>query len=148
MLSVSAILEVSHRIPSLDYNTLMALTLELTKDYSEVEKMYRLMCFNVFAHNRDDHSKNFTFLYDTEKGGWRLAPAYDLTYSNSIGGEHATCINGNGKDPALADILIVANKIGISKSKAKRIAEQVQDTVNDELGKTGILHNMRYTYFQ
>lgn len=23
----------------------------------------RLMCFNVFAHNRDDHSKNFTFLY-------------------------------------------------------------------------------------
>lgn len=148
MLSVSAILKVSHRIPSLDYNTLMALTLELTKDYSEVEKMYRLMCFNVFAHNRDDHSKNFTFLYDTEKGGWRLAPAYDLTYSNSIGGEHATCINGNGKDPALADILIVANKIGISKSKAKRIAEQVQDTVNDELGKTGILHNMRYTYFR
>lgn len=71
-----------------------------------------------------------------------------MTYSNSIGGEHATCINGNGKDPALADILIVANKIGISKSKAKRIAEQVQDTVNDELGKTGILHNMRYTYFQ
>ena len=28
-----------------------------------MKKMYDLMCFNVFAHNRDDHSKNFSFLY-------------------------------------------------------------------------------------
>lgn len=59
MLSVSAILETSHRIPNLDYHLLMKLTLEITKDFSEVLKMYRLMCFNVFAHNRDDHSKTF-----------------------------------------------------------------------------------------
>ena len=52
MLSVSAVLETSHRIPNLDYEILMKLTLELTKDFSEVEKLYRLMCFNVFAHNR------------------------------------------------------------------------------------------------
>ena len=29
----------------------------------------------------------------------RLAPAYDLTYSNSLNGEHATTINGNGLNP-------------------------------------------------
>ena len=57
MLSASAVLETSHRIPNLDYEILMRLTTELTKDYEETEKMYRLMCFNVFAHNRDDHSK-------------------------------------------------------------------------------------------
>lgn len=133
MLTASALLEVSHRIPALDYNSLMALTLELTKDYSEVEKMYRLMCFNVFAHNRDDHSNNFTFLYDAERGAWHLSPAYDLTYSNSIGGEHATCVNGNGRDPSLADILAVADKVGIAKERAKRIAQQVQETVSAEL---------------
>jgi len=133
MMSASALLEVSHRIPSLDYNSLMKLTLELTKDYSEVEKMYRLMCFNVFSHNRDDHSSNFSFLYDTDKRKWKMAPAYDLTHSSSIGGEHATCINGNGRNPSKPDLLTVAEKIGISKTKAKQITELVEHTVNEEL---------------
>lgn len=137
MLSVSALMEISHRVPCLDYNTLMKLTLELTKDYSQVEKLYRLMCFNVFAHNHDDHSNNFTFLYKPEEGGWRLSPAYDLTYSSSLGGEHATCVNGNGKDPGLRELYAVAQKIGLSKQKAKHIAEQVQSTVADELGDLG-----------
>lgn len=137
MLSVSALLEVSHRIPSLDYKALMKLTLELTKDYSQVENMYRLMCFNVYAHNRDDHSKNFTFLYDDDKGVWKLSPAYDLTYSNSLGGEHATSVNGNGRDPSRQDILAVADHIGIAKAKAKQIAAQVEDTVAAELGDVG-----------
>ncbi|MBK5245081.1 MAG: type II toxin-antitoxin system HipA family toxin [Eubacteriaceae bacterium] len=129
MLSVSGILETSHRIPNLDYNILMKLTLELTKDFSEVEKMFRLMCFNVFAHNRDDHSKNFTFLYNDEKDGWFLSPAYDLTYSVSMEGEHATCVNGNGKNPGLRDILMVAKNIGMTERKAKVIAEEIKDIV-------------------
>lgn len=47
---------------NLDYCLLMKLTLELTKDFGEIEKLFRLMCFNVFAHNRDDHSCNFSYL--------------------------------------------------------------------------------------
>lgn len=129
MLSVSGMLETSHRIPNLDYNMLMKLTLELTKDFSEVEKMYRLMCFNVFAHNRDDHSKNFTFLYNEKKNGWFLSPAYDLTDSVSLGGEHATCVNGNGKNPGLRDILEVARKIGLKEQKAKDIATEIKEIV-------------------
>lgn len=75
MLSVSALLETSHRVPNLDYNVLMNLTMQLTNDYAEIEKLFRLMCFNVFAHNRDDHSKNFSFLYHTaEKNGRCLLP--------------------------------------------------------------------------
>lgn len=58
----AAILETSHRIPNLDYDILMKLTLQLTKSMEECEKLYRLMCFNVFAHNRDDHSKNFSYI--------------------------------------------------------------------------------------
>ena len=56
--------------------------------------MFRRMCFNVFAHNRDDHSKNFTYLYDDEKDRWSLSPAYDLTYSNTYYGEHTTTVDG------------------------------------------------------
>lgn len=133
MLSVSAVLETSHRIPNLDYEILMKLTLELTKDFSEVEKLYRLMCFNIFAHNRDDHSKNFTYLYEETEDRWRLSPAYDLTYSSSIGGEHATTVYGNGKNPGMKEILAVADLIGMDGRKAEQIAEEVRNCVNDYL---------------
>ena len=135
MLSVAAILETSHRIPNLDYEILMKLTLELTKSYEEIEKMFRLMCFNVFAHNRDDHSQNFTFLYKEEEDRWTLSPAYDLTYSNSLGGEHATTVHGNGRNPGIEDILEVAKTVGIDRKKARHTALQIQECVRQRLSK-------------
>ena len=89
----------------------------------------------MFAHNRDDHSKNFSFLYDAQAENWKLAPAYDLTWSNSIGGEHATCVNGNGKAPGLPDILAVAEKIGLERGEARRTAENIRDRVAEDLGE-------------
>lgn len=133
MISVSGLLETSHRIPNLDYNDLMQLTLNLTKSFEEVEKLFRLMCFNVFSHNRDDHSKNFSFIYNEDLNKWELSPAYDLTYSYSINGEHATTINGNGVNPGLNDILKVAEKIGLDKKKAEKIAIEVRETVRKDL---------------
>ncbi len=133
MASASALLEVSHRIPSLDYTSLMALTWQLTKNSEELTKMFRLMCFNIFAHNRDDHSNNFTFLCND--GIWELSPAYDLTYSNSIGGEHATTVAGEGKSPSLENILAVAKKAGIKESEARATALEIKSIVNSHLGK-------------
>lgn len=133
MISVSGLLETSHRIPNLDYNDLMQLTLNLTKSFEEVEKLFRLMCFNVFSHNRDDHSKNFSFIYNEDLNKWELSPAYDLTYSYSINGEHATTINGNGVNPGLTDILKVAEKIGLDKKKAEKIAIEIKEIVKKEL---------------
>lgn len=126
MVSVSGLLETSHRLPNLDYNTLMKLTLELTRNYQDIEQLFRLMCFNVFAHNRDDHSKNFSFLFDDTKKEWHLSPAYDLTYSFSFNGEHATTINGEGKNPTLDNILAVAKNIGLKEKFAKDIALDIQ----------------------
>lgn len=136
MVSVSGLLETSHRIPNLDYNTLMQLTLKLTRSYEELEKLFRQMCFNVFAHNRDDHSKNFSFLYIDRK--WQLSPAYDLTYSNSIGGEHATCVNGNGVNPGLNDLIAVAKNANINADRARIIAEEIRDIVFEDLREYNI----------
>lgn len=135
MLSVSAILETSHRIPNLDYHLLMKLTLEITKDFSEVLKLYRLMCFNVFAHNRDDHSKNFSYLYNEQESRFIFAPAYDLTYSNSLNGEHATTVNGNGSNPGMEDILAVAAGIGIKAAQARKIADNIRNCVYEMLAE-------------
>lgn len=131
MVSVSGLLETSHRVPNLDYNILMQLTLQLTRNYEEIKKLFKWMCFNVFAHNRDDHSKNFSYLY--KDGEWHLSPAYDLTYSNSIGGEHATTVNGNGMAPDIYDILEVAKKAKMDEKKALADAEAIQEIVNMEL---------------
>lgn len=132
MVSVSGLLETNHRLPNLDYNTLMKLTLELTRNYRDVEQLFRLMCFNVFAHNRDDHSKNFSFLFDDTKKEWHLSPAYDLTYSFSFNGEHATTINGEGKNPTLDDIVAVAKNIGLKEKFAKDIAFDIQEKCSNK----------------
>lgn len=105
----------------------MKLTLELTKNYQDIEQLYRLMCFNVFAHNREDHSKNFSYIYNEAKKEWHLSPAYDLTYSSSFNGEHATTIDGEGKNPNLDNILSVAKNIGLKEKLAKDIASEIKN---------------------
>jgi serine/threonine-protein kinase HipA len=135
MISASGLLETSHRIPNLDYQTLMTLTLQLTKNYAELEKLFSLMCFNVFAHNRDDHSKNFSWLYDEKNAAWQLSPAYDLTWSNSIGGEHATTIDGEGKNPTIKHLLSIAEHAGLKENSAKETAERIQETVHEMLSR-------------
>lgn len=133
MASVAALLETSHRIPNLDYQDLFRLTGLLTRDQRQTSQLYRRMCFNVYAHNRDDHSKNFSFLYDNN--GWRLSPAYDLTYSSSINGWHATTIGGNGENPGTSDLLSVAQAAGISRGMATEIAEEIESKVHEQLGE-------------
>ncbi|MCL2800437.1 MAG: type II toxin-antitoxin system HipA family toxin [Treponema sp.] len=128
MISASGLLDTSHRLPALDYNSLMTLTLELTRDFRELEKMFRLMCFNVFSHNRDDHSKNFSFIYDEEK--WQVSPVYDLVYSEGMSGEHATAIDGEGRNPSEKHIVSVAKKAGLDLRKAEGIMEEVKAVVN------------------
>ncbi|MDO4285472.1 MAG: type II toxin-antitoxin system HipA family toxin [Eubacteriales bacterium] len=135
MITASGLLETSHRIPNLDYHDLMKLTYLLTRDMRQTEELYRRMCFNVFAHNRDDHSKNFSFLYDDAAQCWTLSPAYDLTYSSSIGGEHASCVDGNGRNPSFPELLAVGERAGIPHRKALSVAKNIQAIVEEDLGE-------------
>ena len=95
------------------------------------------MCFNVIGHNKDDHSKNFSFLYDA--GRWKLSPAYDLVPSEGIFGEHATMVAGNGKNPSESDILKVAEEIGMKKSQAKDIYMEVKQAFEE----SDIIHKLK-----
>ncbi len=135
MITVSGMLETSHRIPNLDYNTLMRLIWIITKDDSQLKQMYRRMCFNTFSHNRDDHSKNFSFLYDSKSLRWKLTPAYDMTYSSSVGGEHATCVAGNGVNPGMKELISVGVEAGLSREWCEKVAGQIREIVTVELGE-------------
>jgi serine/threonine-protein kinase HipA len=132
IVSAGGLLEVSHRVPALDYDHLLKLTLRLTQSMAEVKKMFRLMVFNVAIGNKDDHAKNFSYLYDEETQSWRLCPAYDLTKNEGMAGEHTTTINGKGKNISHQDLLEVGKRIGISAHNSKEMIEQVLDVVKTD----------------
>lgn len=118
------LLHSDFRTPSLDYEDLISLTEILTRDVREVENMFHLAVFNVLAHNRDDHAKNFTFLMN-EKGEWKLSPAYDLTFSSGPRGEQSTMVMGEGKNPGTAQLV----KLGeAAKLKPQRITQLIEKT--------------------
>ncbi|SFJ03790.1 serine/threonine-protein kinase HipA [Kaistella treverensis] len=129
MHTVSGLIHSNFRFPSLDYEDLFSLTMALTKDIREVEKMFRLAVFNVMAHNRDDHAKNFSFLMN-EFGEWKLSPAYDLTFSNGPGGEQSTMVVGEGKNITIKHLVKLGLDAKISKEFIDQIIEQTRNAVS------------------
>ena len=128
MHTACGLLHASHRYSCLDYENLLKLTLVLTKDEREVEKLARLMIFNVKAGNRDDHSKNFSFIL-TRDNEWKLAPAYDLTSSAGINGEQTAMVNGKGTDITDADLIAAARTVGLSDNRMKAMIAEVDDAL-------------------
>ena len=136
MITAAGLLEADFRAPCLDYHSLMKLTKIMTADDpADLENMYLRMCFNVYAHNRDDHAKNFAYLYDEKKDRWHLSPAYDLTYSNTYFGEHTTSVDGNGKDPGKKELVAVGAAAGISPKKCEQMADKVQEITQEMLSR-------------
>ncbi len=109
--------------PKMDYHSLLQLTGYLTQSPAEVEQQFRRMVFNVYAHNCDDHARNFSFI--CRDGQWKLAPAYDLTNDNTLG-EHATTVNYKGI-PTDEDMITVGTNIRISRSRCREIIEEVRE---------------------
>ena len=126
--SVAGLVHSDFRLPSLDYDDLLALTLHITKNKQEQIKMFRLAVFNLLAHNRDDHAKNFSFLLD-ENNDWKLTPAYDLTFSFGPGGEHSTTYLGEGKNPSEYHLEQLALKHSIDGYR--EIIKEVQSIVSN-----------------
>ena len=129
MLSAGAALETSHRLFNLDYETLMRLTQRITEDFEDVVRLFRLMCFNVFVGNRDDHAKNFSYLYDEVRHTWRLSPAYDLTCNPGVYGEHAAMVNGKGKGIDASDLEHVGCSVGLSIRDCHRVVQEVRSVL-------------------
>ena len=127
MHSLSGLLHADHRVASLDYDALLKATHVLTKDVTQLEKAFRLACFNVLAHNRDDHAKNVSFLMH-ESGRWTLSPAYDLTFSFGPGGEQSMTVLGEGKAPGIGNLRALGEKHALRN--AGNIIDQVRSAVS------------------
>lgn len=126
--SAAGMMHDNFRLSVLDYGHLMDCAFQLERDIKAYEKILRLAAFNVFANNRDDHSKNFSFLMDAT-GRWRLAPAYDLTFSYSGHGMHSTMVAGESAHPTREHLMKLATYFKIKN--ANLVIDEVQDVVTN-----------------
>jgi len=86
------------------------------------------MVFNVLIGNKDDHAKNFSFIY--RDNHWKLSPAYDLLPSSGFNNNHTTTVNGKGK-PGINDCIEVAKLIAFPVKTAEKIIDQVQTGIKE-----------------
>lgn len=122
--SMAGLLCADYRVPSIDYVHLFQVGLALTKNMMELKKIFRLMAFNYLIGNKDDHAKNFSFLY--RAGEWHLAPAYDLLPSEGMNGYHTTSFN-NRITPTDDDLVAVARPFGMSEHECRCILQEMRD---------------------
>lgn len=136
MITAAALLEADFRSPCLDYSDLFKLTKIITKDnMADLKELFLRMCFNVFAHNLDDHAKNFSYIYDFDTKSFRLSPAYDMTCSNTYYGEHTTSVNGKGINITEEDLILVGKKANLKIDFMQKSIELVKNIVNKRLNK-------------
>lgn len=130
MVSLGGAAEAVPHMPSLDYDGFLKATLAITRDMRDVEQAFRRMVFNVLAHNRDDHVRQHAYLMD-ERGEWRLAPAFDLTFANGPGGEHYMAVEGEGRAITRQHVETLGARHGLAQKRVAAIVEAVRDALGD-----------------
>lgn len=115
---------------SYSYEQAFMVMRQMLLPYPDMEELYRRMIFNVMARNQDDHTKNISFLMNSE-GKWSLSPAYDVTFafnpSNFWLKAHQMTVNGKKENIVLNDVLSLAKNVNIKKPL--QIIEECQEAI-------------------
>ena len=131
MHSLCGLLDADFRAPSMDYEDLIKAGQILCKSPAAGQSQFARAVFNLFALNQDDHSKNWAFLQDDD-GQWRPAPFYDVTFSPSPHGEHATAFAGHGSRPPLKTVKQLARQANFRDwRQAREAIARVLDAIGE-----------------
>jgi serine/threonine-protein kinase HipA len=128
MVSLCGALEAPSGITAIGYDTFLRATMAITRNAIDVEAVFLRMIFNILACNRDDHSRQHAFLQDTQ-GNWRLAPAYDLTFSHGPGSEHELDVDGEAPRPTRSHVLKLAKRHGVATQKIDAMIDAVRSAL-------------------
>jgi serine/threonine-protein kinase HipA len=124
MHTLAGLIHANYRVADCDYITLLKVCFKLTESQEHVLELLKRMIFNVMVGNRDDHTKNFSFLMNP-KGQWKNSPAYDLTYNRGISGWHSMAIGSANQTVNFENIYQVAKQFNVSEKQTKAIVEDV-----------------------
>lgn len=151
MHTLAGYLHDDFRVPACDYETLIRATAHISgNNQQQLQRAYRQAVFNVAFNNRDDHTKNFSFVLNQQQE-WQLSPAYDLTYNEGPNGYHQMSVMGEALNVEKQHLIKLAKLAGISKPQAEQIIEQTctiasqlrataQDVLPGEISQSTLHH--------
>ncbi|MFK5912759.1 MAG: type II toxin-antitoxin system HipA family toxin [Woeseiaceae bacterium] len=129
MQTLAGLVNADFRLADFDYDRLLKVCSAITKSHKEVTQLFKRMLFNVMSGNRDDHTKNFSFLMD-DKGIWRNSPAYDITFNRGINGEHSMLVGKSGKNITQDDISLLAKTASLKNKEVQFMIDEVSEELS------------------
>jgi serine/threonine-protein kinase HipA len=113
------------------YEQYLRTVLDLNLGAPALEQAWMRCAFNIAAVNCDDHTKNLAFLCDAA-GNWRLAPAYDTSFShNPAAGkwtrQHQMLVGGKAWDIDANDLMALAHQFDVRQPET--LLERITDAV-------------------
>jgi serine/threonine-protein kinase HipA len=125
MQSLAAFTGADFKTPGvLDYVNFLRATQMCTNDVREKALAFERGVFNVAFNNRDDHPKNFAYVMQAS-GGWKLAPAYDVTFCEGPGGYHQMDVMGEALAISRKALLKLAQEAEVSVDVANRTVDRI-----------------------
>ncbi|MCT7499879.1 type II toxin-antitoxin system HipA family toxin [Aliarcobacter cryaerophilus] len=114
-----------------DFIDMFRISLKLNLSQKDKEEVVKVILFNAIFGNKDDHSKNFSFLMNSQ-GKWSFAPAYDLTYTSN--GYHQMLLGNKVLNRALfEDLKNAFEPYNIKESFLKENIEKMIDIKHKKL---------------
>ena len=142
MHSLSGILHQNPVETTFDYTNLFRVGGKLNIPHADKEQFFKTMIFNLIFGNRDDHTRNFSYLMDSA-GKWRSAPAYDLTFAYKK--KHQMLFDyKNAYTLKINDIVKIADNFGIDG--AKETIELMQDLKHSSLKELSNEYDLKEWY--
>ena len=133
-----------HRLPYVSAMTLLGRSEDDVCDYADLcdavsdegsatnadlEALWRRIAFSVAIHNTDDHLRNHGFL--RAKGGWTLAPIFDVNPDPDVHAHRLTGIAGaRALDDEARGLESLAAECRLSVSRRSQIATEVLDATS------------------
>ena len=117
MQSLCALAQLDFNLPRVhSYSSYLQTITTLGMDAGALGEAFRRVVFNVFAMNRDDHTKNLAFLL-RRGAAWELAPAFDVTYAYNPQGAwtsaHQMSVNGKFDGITIEDLRALGDRHGV-----------------------------------
>ena len=142
MHSLSGILHQNPAETTFDYTNLFRVGDRLNIPHADKEQFFKTMLFNLIFGNRDDHTRNFSYLMDSE-GKWRGSPAYDLTFAYKE--KHQMLFDyKNAYTLKINDIVKIADDFGIDG--AKETIELMLDLKHSSLKELSSEYDLKEWY--
>ena len=86
----------------------------------DMQELFRRMVFNILIDNTDDHEKNHALMVvaPTRQGKYRLAPAYDVSTTNSGQGYQEFIVGTDQRDSTLSNAMSQCEFFGYTPAQA------------------------------